>query len=540
MQKQSTDCLIMRNIKSKTFKMRKTVFSIILVLFGTTLFAQGYKINVNIKNIPNKDVILGHHFAGQLIPDDTIRLNSKGFGVFKNNEALPGGMYFLFLPNKSFFDFLIDKDQVFSISADTTDYDNTVSFNGCEENVRFQEYKKSLNNAGKKRKILLDDRKKLKDDKKKLAEIDAQLKKLGEEIETYFQKTITEYPNDFFAKFLKATRQVEVPKTITDRKQKYFWFRHHYFDNFDISDSRMLRTPIYENTVDTYLDKVLMQHPDTLIPEVDMLIEKSRSNDELFRYMLVHLFNKYASSQIMTSENVYMHIAEKYYIKEATWSDSEFISELKKKVKKRKKCLIGVTAQDIVFNEVPSDTTKIKELLSQLPKLKSDGLMIDKSGADSLVKYNLKVELLKQYYDKFPVTSSLNEQKAKYTILWFWTPDCSHCKKETPLFHDLYVEKKLKDKGVEILSIFLQKDITDWKRFSQVTQEWLGFIKKHQMTDWTNAWDPFDPFRINYDIHSSPVLYLLDENKKIIAKRIGYEQAIKMIEAEMKHAEGKK
>jgi len=540
MQKQSTDCLIMRNIKSKTFKMRKTVFSIILVLFGTTLFAQGYKINVNIKNIPNKEVILGHHFAGQLIPDDTIRLNSKGFGVFKNNEALPGGMYFLFLPNKSFFDFLIDKDQVFSISADTTDYDNTVSFNGCEENVRFQEYKKSLNNAGKKRKILLDDRKKLKDDKKKLAEIDAQLKKLGEEIETYFQKTITEYPNDFFAKFLKATRQVEVPKTITDRKQKYFWFRHHYFDNFDISDSRMLRTPIYENTVDTYLDKVLMQHPDTLIPEVDMLIEKSRSNDELFRYMLVHLFNKYASSQIMTSENVYMHIAEKYYIKEATWSDSEFISELKKKVKKRKKCLIGVTAQDIVFNEVPSDTTKIKELLSQLPKLKSDGLMIDKSGADSLVKYNLKVELLKQYYDKFPVTSSLNEQKAKYTILWFWTPDCSHCKKETPLFHDLYVEKKLKDKGVEILSIFLQKDITDWKRFSQVTQEWLEFIKKHQMTDWTNAWDPFDPFRINYDIHSSPVLYLLDENKKIIAKRIGYEQAIKMIEAEMKHAEGKK
>ncbi len=517
--------------------MRKTIFSIILFLFGTSLFAQGYKINVNIKSIPNKDVILGHHFAGQLIPDDTIRLNSKGSGVFRNKEALPGGMYFLFLPNKSFFDFLIDKDQIFSISADTTDYDNTVSFNGCEENVRFQEYKKSLDNAGKKRKKLLDDRKNLKDDKKKLAEIDDQLKKLGEEIEAYYQKTITEYPNDFFTKFLKATRQVEVPKTITDRKKQYFWFRHHYFDNFDISDSRLLRTPIYENTIDTYLDKVLMQHPDTLIPEVDMLIEKSRSNDELFRYMLVHLFNKYASSQIMTSENVYMHIAEKYYIKEATWSDSEFISELKKKVKNRKKCLIGVTAQNIVFNEVPSDTTKIKELLSQMPKLKSDGLTIDKSGADSVVKYNLKVELLKQYYDKFPVTSSLNDIHAKYTILWFWTPDCSHCKKETPLFHDLYVEKKLKDKGLEIISIFMQKDITDWKRFSQITKEWLEFIKNHQMTDWTNAWDPFDPFRINYDIHSSPVLYLLDENKKIIAKRIGYEQAIEMIEAMSKKSE---
>ncbi len=522
--------------------MKRIIFSLPFILFATSLFAQGYKIDVNIKNIPNKEVILGHHFAGQLIPDDTISLNSKGYGVFKGKKALPGGMYFLFLPNKSFFDFLIDKDQIFSIKADTTDYDNSVSYKGCEENTRFQVYKKYLDGVGKKRKQLLEDRKKFKNDKKKLAEIDAQLKKIGEESEAYFNKMLNEHPNDFFSKFLKATHRVEVPKTITDRKQQYFYFRHHYFDNFDISDPRLLRTPIYENTIDTYLDKVLIQNPDTLIPEVDMLLEKSRTNDELFRYMLIHLFNKYASSQIMTSENVYMHIAEKYYIPEATWSDTEFISDLKKKVRKRKKCLIGVTAQNIVFNEVPSDTTKIDKLLGEVSKLKADGLTIEKSKADSVIKYNLKVELLKNYFDKFSVTSSLNDIKAKYTILWFWTPDCSHCKKETPLFHDLYVEKKLKEKGVEIITVFLQKDITDWKRFSKVTQEWLEFIKKHNMTDWTNVWNPFDPFRINYDIHSSPVLYLLDENKKIIAKRIGYEQAFEMIEAEMKQKEkeGKK
>ena len=312
--------------------MKRIIFSLFLLFFGISIFAQGYKIDVNIKNLPAKEVILGHHFAGQLMPDDTITLNSKGYGVFKGKEALPGGMYFLFLPNKSFFDFLIDKDQVFSITADTTDYDNTVSFKGCEENTRFQAYKKYLNDAGKKRKQLLEDRKKYKDNKKKLSEIDAELKKLGEESEGYFNKTVNEHPDDFFAKFLKATRRAEVPKEITDRKQQYFYFRHHYFDNFDVSDPRLLRTPIYENTIDTYLDKVLIQNPDTLIPEVDMLIEKSRTNDELFRYMLIHLFNKYASSQIMTSENVYMHIAEKYYVKEASWSDSEFINELKSKI----------------------------------------------------------------------------------------------------------------------------------------------------------------------------------------------------------------
>ncbi len=511
--------------------MKPIIFFIALIFISISNFAQAYKIDVNIKNLPNKEVILGHHFASQLIPDDTITLNAKGYGVFKGKETLPGGMYFLFLPNKSFFDFLIDKDQTFSIIADTADYDNTVRFKGCEENSRFQEYKKYLDNAGKKRKELLAEREKAKGDKKKLAETDAQLKKIAEESEEYYQKFLTEHPDDFFAKFLKATRQVEVPKTITDRKQQYYWFRHHYFDNFDVSDPRLLRTPIYENTIDTYLDKVLMQHPDTLIPEVDMLIEKSRTNDELFRYMLVHLFNKYASSQIMTSENVYVHIAEKYYTKEASWSDPEFIADLKKKVKNRKKCLIGVTAQDIVFNEVPSDTIGINKLLADIPKLKADGLKIEKSEADSIIKYNLKVELLKEYFDKFSQSGSLNRTHSKYTILWFWTPDCSHCRKETPLFHDLYTEKKLNKKNVRVITIFLQKDITDWKRFSEVTKDWLEFLKKHNLENWTNAWNPFDPFRINYDIHSSPVLYLLDENKKIIAKRIGYEQAIEMIES---------
>jgi len=518
----------------KNIQMKKNIFSILFLFIATSVFAQGYKIDVNIKNLPDKEIILGHHFASQLIPDDTITLNSKGYGAFKGKEVLPGGMYFLFLPNKSFFDFLIDKDQAFTIIADTTDYDNTVYFKGNEENSRFQEYKKFLDIAGKRRKQLFEDRKKFKDNKKKTAEIDTELKKIGEESETNYNNFLKEHPNDFFAKFLKATRQPEVPKNITDRKNQYYWFRHHYFDNFDVSDPRLLRTPIYESTIDRYLDKVLMQHPDTLIPETDMLIEKSRTNDELFRYMLVHLFNKYASSQIMTSENVYMHIAEKYYIPEATWSDPDFINDLKKKVKNRKKCLIGVTAQNIVYNEVPNDTSKIDGFLKQIPKLKADGIKIEKSKADSTIKYNLKVELLKEFYDKFSVTNSLNNIHSKYTILWFWTPDCSHCKKETPLFHDLYVEKKLEKKGVKIITVFLQKDITDWKRFSDVTKEWLEFIVKHKMTDFINVWNPFDPFRSNYDIHSSPVLYLLDENKKIIAKRIGYEQAFEIIEAEMK------
>ncbi len=513
----------------------KRLFLFTLILNSAyVLFSQGHQIDIKILNLKNAEVILGHHFNDQLIPDDTIKLNAKGEGSFKGQEVFPGGMYLLFLPNKSYFDFMLDKDQSFLITSDTIDFDKTLSFKGSDENVIFNDYRIMLNEKGKQ----IDELSKEKDANKgnpdKISEIDQKMNILREEMNKYYHSLLNEKPDLFFTKFLKATRSVEIPATITNNKEQYYYYRNHYFDNFDVSDPRLLRTPIYEATVDRFLDQVLMQVPDTLIQETDKLIEKSRSNDELFRYMLVHLFNKYASSQMMTHENVYVHIADKYYIKEAKWSDPEFISDLKDKIAKRKLCLVGNKALNIEYVLLPEDTLKINDLILKNQKLKADGMLVEKSDADSLVQYNLKVELLKDFFNLFTENSNLYAHKNTFTILWFSTPDCSHCKKETPEFYKLYKEKKLKEKNVEVISVFMQKDITEWKRFAENNDDWLKFINKHEMFDWQNVWNPFDAFRRNYDINSSPVLYLLDKDMKIIAKRIGYEQAIEIIEAELK------
>ncbi len=514
--------------------MNKLLFTTLLSLSSIFVFSQGYNIEVKIKNAKNQDVILGHHFNEQLIPDDTIKLDNRGVGTFKGKKAFPGGMYFVFLPNQKMFDFILDKDQDFSVTADTFNFTETVSFKNSVENVFFSEYHRMVTGVQEKQNELLKKRESFKGDENKIQEINIEITNIVEGMNTYHNKFISENKNLFFAKFLKATRRPEVPKSITDKKEQYYWFRHHYFDNMDVSDARFLRTPIFKNTIETYLDKVLMQHPDTLIPEVDMLIEKSRSNDELFRFMLVYLFNKYASSQIMTAENVFVHIAEKYYIKEAEWSNPEFIEDLKIKVSHRKKCLIGNQAYNINYSLAPVDTLKINSLLIKNEEYKAKALQIEKSEADSIIKYNLKVNLLTEYFRLFEETANLKDFKAKYTILWFWTPSCSHCRKETPLFYKTYIEKEFKEKGVEIISIYMQKDITDWKRYAKDEKDWLEFIKKHELYKWTNCWNPFDRFRVNFDVRSTPVLYLLDQNKKIIAKKITYEQAFDMIEHEMK------
>jgi hypothetical protein len=54
---------------------------------------------------------------------------------------------------------------------------------------------------------------------------------------------------------------------------------------------------------------------------------------------------------------------------------------------------------------------------------------------------------------------------------------------------------------------------------------WKNFIKKHNL-DWINVGDLYHQtkFRSLYDVTSTPQVFVLDKNKKIIAKRIGVEQ----------------
>ena len=48
-------------------------------------FAQGYKIQVNIPQMSNKQVILANYFEGKVYAVDTAQINSNGTGYFQKN-----------------------------------------------------------------------------------------------------------------------------------------------------------------------------------------------------------------------------------------------------------------------------------------------------------------------------------------------------------------------------------------------------------------------------------------------------------------------
>ena len=486
---------------------------IMLLLLVTAILtgiaaAQGYEIKVKINHIPNDTVILGHHFNERLIPDDTVVLDNKCEGVFRGKEKLPVGMYFIFLPSRNYFDILIDGSQNFSIENDTTDFLKNMKITGSIENQRFHDYQEMLGNATKEHRALTEQLEAAKGNEAKENEIKEKMKAIGQRVEQEYINQKTQYPNQFFSKFLTATRDIEVPETITDQTDRFYYYKAHYFDNFPLC----------------------MQMPDSLIKECKMLVGKARGNDELFRFMLVFLFNKYAKDENMYAENVYVELAE-IYCKEAKWDTDSFKTELKKKITKKENCLVGHLSKDLLMRQLPNDTVRIESLRPFIDKMKDEGVPIEKVKPDFEARRNDVVRILNDLINHFGRTDmSVHSVPAKYKMVVFWEPDCSHCKEEMPKLFSFYKDT-LNTIGCKVFAVYMNRSVDNFSDLHRHINKWFDFVeeKKFFASGWYNLFNPFDQYRDNYDVNSTPTFYLLDDKNEIIAKRISFHQMYELM-----------
>jgi thiol-disulfide isomerase/thioredoxin len=474
--------------------MKAGKFLIFVVLFGfitTLLFGQEYKIKIKVKGLPEKDtLLLAHRLADKLYSDDTVLVDKKGCGTFKKKK-LDGGIYVIIIPalRKQYFEFLIDKSTQFTIETDTTDFITNIKAIGSEENKIFFDWQRSMAKLEKQMKVVSGKLKEFNNNKVQDSIKVWQEKGLAidNERKDFWDKIKTDNPTSLLAKILNVLTPVTIPKpNYPDNLPKrdslvrlfqYVYNKDHYWDNVDFSDDRLLRTPFIESKLTDFFKNIVLSVPDSLTKESFKLCDLARKNKYFFQYVVVYTTNYFETSQIMGMDRVFVDLAEKYYLsKDCWWADSTLISKIGEKVTKTKPNLVGEIAPDLK--------------------------MEDENGK----------------------WQQLHFVKADYTILVFWEPSCGHCKKEIPKLYELY--KTLRNEGVEVFAVFTQNEEPEWKKF----------IEQHGL-DWINVYDKyhFTNFRNLYDIYSTPVIYILDKNKKILAKRIGVDQIEKFIEFQKKN-----
>ena len=479
-----------------------------VVLLSQIAFAQGHKINVKIKNLNDSVVYLARYFGDNRYIKDTIVTEGKDKFVIEGEEPLKCGIYLIVLEKRNkMLEFLVD-EQEFSIISDTTDLINKTTFKNSPNNVELYKYFSFTAEKGKERERLMKEKEQYEEEGNttEAGKVNEQLQKIGKEVSAYVDDFMKNNPDNPMTTVFKLQKEVSIPENLKsddskegERKQYYFYVNH-YWDNVDFSSECLLRTPLFHGKLQRYFDNVVPQHYDSIIQYIDPLIEKTRVNEELFKYVVNYLTFKWESGKDrrMCMDKVFYHLATKHYLTgEADWVDDTRMAKIKSRVKDLEHFLCGDTAVNLKMRSA---------MVSGKPAI------YDGPGL----------------YDTTGTLHAIHDIKADYTILWFWDSDCGHCKKQTPKLWDMYEKYKEEGKSVEVYAVNIESS----------EEGYLKYIREKGYT-WINVQDTahLSSFRDYYDIYSTPVAVVLDKDKRIIGKRIDPEAIDRMLEQEFKMKE---
>lgn len=478
--------------------------NIILLFFFVSTFnllsAQGYKYQGQIVGLNDSTCMLAYYYGDKQYAKDTAEISPEGKFVFEGDEPLDHGMYMVVLPDGNYFEMVITESN-FSFSTSKDKLIEDMKFVNSKENKAFYDYMQFIN---KKQKTLQElQAKKEKSSEPELQKIDDQLKQINESVLSFQSDFINENKDVFFSKILTVSKEVDIPQAPLNSQGKldenfqFNYYKSHFFDYFDFSDSRLLRTPIFHNKINTYLENLTAKTPDSIIVSCEYLIDKSRVNKDVFKYMVSYLTSTYERSKIMGLEQVFVHLVKTYYAtNEVDWLDETQMFKIIDRAETIEPLMIGAKAPNLILRD---STDKIH---------------------------------------------NLHQFDSDLTLLIFYDPDCGHCKKEIPVIKQNYDEWLAKDWSISVMAVSVELD----------RGKWTDFINTYDIGDWVNVAefktfvdgefnrqsDPFvTPFpfvKQIYDIQGTPKVYLLDKDKTIIVNaikgNIGVEQLSNIIEKE--------
>jgi peroxiredoxin len=453
-------------------KMKKILILVISILLLNNHFAdgEGFNLKVVLPPVPGGQVLLAHYYGASILVDDTIRTDASGTGTLKRDTLLPQGIYKIYLNQDQHFDFLLGEDQHLLISNSDFTVQN-MEIEGGIESVEFLKYMKWVAERQKERKLL--EEKKSSASQGEILTIDEELQRINEEVVAYWKQKSAEYPGSFLGAFLMSNyfqdkKPEEFPEEYTANDSlkwvyHYNYRKNHYFEYFDLTDERLLYTPSVKQKLENYFERILLQLYDSVKPAAYQIIERIEPHPKMFRFVVSHLLNASLSSNVMGMDALFVDIARDFYLTgRASWADSTTLARIRENVIFLENSLVGKNARDFQM----------------------------------------------EAYDGSPFR--LYQQNARFTILVFYEPNCSHCREYVPaLYNDIYLPYR--DKGVDVVAVYTMED----------KSEWGDFIDKHHITEWHNVWDEHHVtrFKIIYDTRTTPQIYLLDKDKKIIAKK---------------------
>jgi len=449
----------------------------------------GREISITLTPLKNTKVYLGSYFGKGMTLVDSAFLDMNSKGVFKGDNKLTKGIYFVVSSNYTIqFEFLMDAKQRFQIKGDTAAKESAQII-GSPDNNLFKQYALFSNEKGRQAQQLRTAL--LSASAEDAPKMRATLASIEKEIKQYQQNIHLKHPNSLLSTLFYIMQRPELPAVPTvngkpDSAYPYQYVKQHFWDDVLFNEDLLLRTPFFESKLDDYFKYYVSPEPDSIIQEVREMLFMAKTGKEIYPYLLTKFTNKYINPEFMGQDKVFVYLFENFYAK----GDTALLNPASRKT-------ITERAYSLMANQ----------LGQQAPILN----LTDTTGK----------------------RKPLYELKAPFTLVAFWDPNCGHCKEEIPRFDSLY-KAKWKANGVAIYSVNIyENENTAWKKF---------IAEKNLSAEWTHVYQTREDrqaeekagmpgYRQLYDIFKTPTFYLLDENKRILAKQLTLEQFDALMDA---------
>lgn len=452
----------------------------------------GAEIKVKVNPLKNVTLYLGSYYGKSRVLVDSIVLNSQSEGVFKKAGFYSGGIYFLVSPDKFILqEFIMDDRQVFSISGDTSKKE-MFTFLGSEENTLFLQYTQKSASLAQQLQQIETAFQNAKTDLEKAA-LRRDFFRVDSALKGYRFSFIEKYPKTILSSFLKSMARPEPPiETLStnnnDSLVVFHFMKNHFWDNVLFNDERLLRTPFFEAKIDDFFSQFVSPDADSIIPQIKYMLLSAKGTKEMYPYLLMKFTNKYIQPEYMGQDKVFVFLFNEFYLK----GDTSILNTASRKT-------VLDRGYSLIANQIGLSAPLLR--------------------------------LLKKEGGRF----ILNDLVAPYTFISFWDPNCGHCKETIPQVDSIY-QVSWKNFGVVLVGVNVDEgSLSEWNKFidEKELNNWVHVYQSKQEKE-TEFKQGIPNYRQLYDIRSTPTFYLLDKEKKIIAKQLSLEQFDQIIKNKSK------
>lgn len=427
--------------------------------------AQDFKLTMKFSHYKPQKVRLTHFFEDkQYLDIDSAQQDGNTVWFEGEGELYPGIYSIILNDSGTSFEILVDHDNQFmTFKADVNDIQKTMKVTGSEINARFFDYQRAMTDLNRKRIDLdtlrrraLDTTGGRKPDSAKAENYKGQMERIDDYVKDLLQKTVAANKGNMLADVLDCMDAYEL-----DLREMY--------NHVNFAQKGLIRSPFLVKVLFKHIARTIEDNPYEIMRQNDLLIEKTKADEDMFHYVSGYLLNFYRTFFKGGINEVFVHLADKYFLDDP---ENGLAPENRRIIQEQRdifaSSMVGSMAHPIRMRRT-----------------------IEGDSIDVLDSHDGTIFLL------------------------FWSNGCGHCDSAEKSLMEVY--DGLIKNNIRVISVNNDKHSFETLRANAVK-------KAFPWTDVCDTDDNNSRYREYYYVVSTPIMYIIDTNKRIVQKCVGEDQ----------------